>query len=322
MKTLVSLGMALASVLSIPPISTALASSFVTVYIQEGVTRTPLHLQPGFATVIQADHRIDTVAIGDPHLVSATTVHRGTEVFDLVLQAQAETGLTNMIIWFGELATVWSLDIGPGPRTADIVHVVTSGRPLTSSASKSAGEHTQTRDSEQVPTPRQIGLGRSPAPTVDTSVKSGEATGSDNRNDIQRGSGSALMEVHQQIQQVSAVFTLTHVRAGVLIHYQITNGGRVDLLFRPGSVFVRINGHATPYGMARDSADRGRPDVIPPGSTEVGSVTAIDPNPRTVQLVLSLFPAIPREEALGVVPPVTFQPVFSGVGSLSVTDTP
>ena len=63
----------------------------LTVYVAGGITRTALRLQPGFATVLRSDHRVDTVAIGDPRLVTATTVKRGQDVYDLVLQPQAAT---------------------------------------------------------------------------------------------------------------------------------------------------------------------------------------------------------------------------------------
>jgi len=93
----------------------------LTVHLAGTAAATVLHLQPGFATVLRADHRVDTVAIGDPRLVTATAVRRGQDAFDLVLQPHADSGATNMVVWYGELATVWDLEIGPGPRTADVV---------------------------------------------------------------------------------------------------------------------------------------------------------------------------------------------------------
>ncbi len=112
-----------------------------TVHVVGGATRTALRLQPGFATVLRADHRVETVAIGDPRLVTATTVKRGQDVFDLVLQPQTATGTTNMIVWFGDLTSIWDLTIGPGRRTADIVYVVTAppGGRATDSGSPSPG---------------------------------------------------------------------------------------------------------------------------------------------------------------------------------------
>ena len=97
-----------------------------TVHVMGRATRTALRLQPGFATVLRADHRVETVAIGDPRVVTATTVKRGQDVFDLVLQPQTATGATNMIVWYGDLTSIWDLTIGPGARTADIVYVITA----------------------------------------------------------------------------------------------------------------------------------------------------------------------------------------------------
>lgn len=100
----------------------------LTVYVSGTDTRTALRLQPGFATVVRADRRIDAVAIGDPRLVTATPVKHGQDVFDVILQPQVDAGVTNMVVWFGDVTSVWDLTIAPGLRTADLVYVVTRAR--------------------------------------------------------------------------------------------------------------------------------------------------------------------------------------------------
>jgi hypothetical protein len=117
----------------------AAGPAVLTVHARSRSAPTVLHLQPGFATVLRADHRIDAVAIGDPRLVTATAVHRGNDVYDLVLQPQVDGGATNMVVWLGELATIWQIEIGPGPRTADIVYVITSGAAAPASADARGG---------------------------------------------------------------------------------------------------------------------------------------------------------------------------------------
>ena len=114
-----------------PEVHPAVASgpATLTVRILGGATKTALYLQPGFATVLRADHRIDTVAIGDPRIVMATTVKRGQDVYDLVLQPQTTTGVTNMVVWLGEVTSIWDLMVGSARRTADIVYVVTAPQP-------------------------------------------------------------------------------------------------------------------------------------------------------------------------------------------------
>ncbi len=269
---------------------------------------TLLHLQPGFATVLRSDHRVDTVAVGDPRLVTATAVRRGQDAYDLVLQPQAETGVTNMVVWYGELVTVWTLEIGPGPRTADIVHVVTAGPP-------------GPRPPAAPPTARTT---QPPAPTpAAPSVPPAAAAASLPSSPAVPAAAPPLLEVRQAIGEVVGVFQAFKTPGGVLIKYRITNGGGADLVVRPGSVLVRVNGRLVPYGMARDSINRGQPEMLPRGATETGMIDAPSTAPRRVQLILSLFPSTaPDEQAPGAALPLTFQPVFNGVDRLATAPNP
>jgi hypothetical protein len=87
--------------------------------------------------------------------------------------------------------------------------------------------------------------------------------------------------------------------------------------------------------MARDSVDRGRPDVIPRGATETGVIDVATPLARQIALVLSLVPApststpqapdAPAARA-GTEPPaplpIVLEATFSGLDRLPVTPTP
>lgn len=283
------------------PVLAAAGPAVLTVRVAGGATRTVLHLQPGFATVIRADRRIDTVAIGDPRLVMATAVKHGREAQDLVLQPQAETGATNMVVWFGGLATVWELEIGPGRRTADIVYVVTAaGAAARSSSAPSAPAAPPPPDAEQP------GREQAQAPPH-TGTPGAEPA------------GPPLLEVRQSEGGVIAVFQAFRTQSGVLIRYRVTNGSGSDLTIRPGGVLVRVDGRVVPYGMARDSVDRGRPEIVPRGATETGVIEAPGRTPRQVQLVLSLFPVATDSRAPGVVLPFTFQPAFVGLDRLTIS---
>ncbi len=271
----------------------------LTVWVAGGATRTVLHLQPGFATVLRADRRIDTVAIGDPRLVMATVVKHGREAQDLVLQPQAETGATNMVVWFGALATIWELEIGPGHRTADIVYVVTAKgaatRPSTASPATPPPDAEQPgKELAQTPIPHTGTPGAAPA-------------------------GPPLLEVRQSEGGVIAVFQAFRTQGGVFIRYRVTNGSGSDLTIRPGGVLVRVNGRVVPYGMARDSVDRGRPEIMPRGATETGVIEAPGRTARQVQLILSLFPVATDSRASSVVLPFTFQPTFVGLDRLAIS---
>ncbi len=271
----------------------------LTVYATSGTPITALHLQPGFATVLRADRRIDTVAIGDPRLVTATTVLRGQEVYDLILQAQADAGATNMVVWFGDLTTIWDLEIGPGRRTADLVYVVTTA-PAT---------HPETSASAAPP----------PAPSPDP-----EATSSSPGALAERRSGRSgppRLEVRQAVKDLAAVFQVVRTADEVVIRYRVWNGGQTDLTIRPGGVLVRVNGQIVSYGMVRNAVDRRRPDVLPHGATETGMIEVPSRSPRRVQVVFSLVPAAPGRKPL-LAPPITFQPDFANVDLMEVSLTP
>lgn len=293
----------------------AAATFSLTVYPRTGAERTTLHLQPGFATVIRADRRIDTVAVGDPRLVTATTVRRGTDVFDLVLQAQADTGATNMIIWFGDLATVWNLEIGPGPRTADLVYVVTNQQPATHQATASRAGASQI--AAQPALSPQVQPRHLANPTA-TSTPPSQGANETSQNDQSRRLPD-LIELSREISHVVGVFKINHVQDGALVRYQITNNGTADLVLRPGGVLVRINGRITPYGMTRDIADRERPDVIPKGATETGTINVASPAPRVVHLVMSFFPVVQPADSIGPPVPLIFESTFTGVDALTIT---
>lgn len=297
---------------------------------------TLLHLQPGFATVLRADHRVDTVAIGDPRLVTATAVPRGQDAYDLVLQPQAETGTTNMVVWYGDLATVWTLEIGPGPRTADIVYVMTAGAgakttsaaPLPLPAGTRPGPEPSTTpslpnappSSAPASSPKAAPLDAPAPPAAPATTAPDKPHGSSAAGQA-GAAGPPLLEVHQSLGDVVGVFQVQRGPDDVLIRYRITNGTAADLTIRPGSVLVRVNGRLVPYGMARDSIDRGRPEILPRGATETGVIDAPSSTPRRVQVILSLFPVAATDEPGGGLP-LTFQPVFTGVDRLAISAVP
>lgn len=282
------------------------APTTFTVHVIGGATRTALRLQPGFATVLRADHRVETVAIGDPRLVTATTVKRGQDVFDLVLQPQTAAGVTNMIVWFGELTSIWDLTIGPGQRTADLVYVVTAP-PVPPQSTPGVFHPTApaapTSAPIAVPTPlAQPSRSTSPPPAA--------------------SAGEPYLEIHQDFPEAQGVFQLSRERAGVRIRYRITNNSAADVAVRPNGVLMRVNGRLTPFGMSRENVDKDRPAVLPAGATETGVIGAPVKAPRQVEVIFSLFPAEEDRRGRSRTVPVTFQLVFSGLDRLATPTTP
>ncbi|HKX19963.1 MAG TPA: pilus assembly protein N-terminal domain-containing protein [bacterium] len=301
----------------LPPARPALAAlPALTVYATPPAVRTSLHLQPGFALIVRADRHIDTVAIGDPRLVAAAPVHRGPDVFDVVLQPLADAGTTNMVLWLDDVTTVWTLDIGPGQRTTDVVFVVT--QPHAAPAAR--------------PAPPAATVGTSPLPAGTTpppaaAVPAGLTPG---------GPQATTLDLRETVGPVTAAFHASRTHGGVLLRYEITNGAGDDLVIRASSVLVRADGRPVAYGMGRDSVDRSRPDVIPRGATETGAIDIAVPSARRIELALSLFTLTPATSAVGTANapaartattpatplPIVLQATFSGLDRLAVTAGP
>ena len=286
-------------------IAVASGPTTFTVHVIGRSIRTALHLQPGFATVLRADHRVDTVAVGDPRLVTATTVKRGQDVYDLVLQPQTGTGVTNMIVWFGDLTSIWDLTIGPRQRTADIVYVVTAPPILQTAPS-------------QASTPEAAGALISPPPPAGqlggaaTPAKSQAPTG-----------GDPYLEIQQTLRDAAGVFQLFRGPNGIKIRYRVTNQGATDVVIQPNGVLIRVNGRLVPFGMSRDGAAKDRPAVLPPGTTAAGTISAPARAPRQVEVIFSVFPAVDRRQAQpNRTVPTTFQLLFAGLERLTGADAP
>jgi hypothetical protein len=292
-----------------------------TVHVIGGSTKTALRLQPGFATVLRADHRVETVAIGDPRLVTATTVKRGQDVYDLVLQPQTATGATNMIVWFGDLTSIWDLTIGPGRRTADIVYVVTTPPAgVQSKLSPSVAVPSQATGAEAAP-PTHV----SPPPAI-TQPKSEAPTAPKGSSHPAQAVSTNEIEPHLEIQQTvgdtSGIFQLFRGPGGIMIRYRISNQSASDFSIRPTGILIKVNGRSVSFGISRDSADKTKPTVLPSGATETGTINAPVRGPRQVEVIFSLFPVEADRQGPSRTVPMTFQLMFAGLARLPVSNGP
>jgi len=287
------------------PAAPASGPGALIVRIFGAATKTSLHLQPGYATVIRADRRIDTVAIGDPRLVTATTVKRGQDVYDLVLQPQTTTGVTNMVVWFGDLTSIWDLVIGPGQRTADLVYVVTA--PVTAARPGPAPPPSPAPGAARA-SGRRTGLAPAAAGTVRADAPSAWLA-----------SAPLFLEAQQVIGNAEGTFQVFRGRDQIRIRYRITNSGTTDYSVRLPGLLVRVNGRPAPFGVTRDPAVKDRPAVLPGGMTETGVITAPARAPRQVEIIFALFPAGDRAPGPSRTVPVTFQAMFTGLDDLATS---
>jgi len=308
----------------------------LTVYASQHTVRTSLHLQPGFALIVRSDRRIDTVAIGDPRMIAAAPVRRGSDVFDVVLQPLSEAGTTNMVVWLGDITTVWDLTIGPGPRTTDVVFVVTQPRPVQPAAPSAAVTRNPQSAAAAAPAPAAQ---RNATPTTSAAAAAPSTPQPAGAPALSTPpSPGPAIELRQTVGSVKAVFHAFRTRTGILVRYEITNGSDADLVIKPATILVRADGRPVAYGMARDSVDRGRPDIVPRGATETGVIDLATPSARQIELALSLLPVAsapaPSAPATQAAPgaraattpslpvPIVLQATFSGLDRLPVTPAP
>jgi hypothetical protein len=292
-----------------PEVHPAVASgpATLTVRILGGATKTALYLQPGFATVLRADHRIDTVAIGDPRIVMATTVKRGQDVYDLVLQPQTTTGVTNMVVWLGEVTSIWDLMVGSARRTADIVYVVTAPQPAAAHTAPAVAP-----PATPAGPPLQPAANTPDAPSPQAQAPAAPAS----------QESPPVLQSEQAVANVSGSFQLARGRDGIRIRYRIANNGSTDLTIRPTGILVKVDGRPMPFGLARESADKGRPTILPSGTTETGMISAPVRAPRQVELIFSLFPVETGKPRSAGGLPLTFQATFTELQQLAPSNTP
>ncbi len=100
--------------------ASAAAPASITVVIKQPVQRVTIKLVPDYVLMLTFDRPIAAVGIGDDSLVA--TAVRET---DLVMKALRASGRTNLLVWAGDVRTVWEVVVNRTERTADIIQVIT-----------------------------------------------------------------------------------------------------------------------------------------------------------------------------------------------------
>jgi hypothetical protein len=100
--------------------ASAAAPASITVAIQQPIRRVTVKLVPDYVLMMTFDRPIAAVGIGDDSLVA--TAVRET---DLILKALRPSGRTNLLVWAGDVRTVWEIIVNRTERTADIIQVMT-----------------------------------------------------------------------------------------------------------------------------------------------------------------------------------------------------
>lgn len=100
--------------------ASAAAPASITVVIRQPVQRVTIKLVPDYVLMLTFDRPIAAVGIGDDSLVA--TAVRET---DLIMKALRPSGRTNLLVWAGDVRTVWEIVVNRVERTADIIQVIT-----------------------------------------------------------------------------------------------------------------------------------------------------------------------------------------------------
>jgi hypothetical protein len=100
--------------------ASAAAPASITVVIKQPVQRVTIKLVPDYVLMLTFDRPIAAVGIGDDSLVA--TAVRET---DLIMKALRPSGRTNLLVWAGDVRTVWEIVVNRAERTADIIQVIT-----------------------------------------------------------------------------------------------------------------------------------------------------------------------------------------------------
>jgi hypothetical protein len=104
--------------------ASAAAPASITVVIRQPVQRVTIKLVPDYVLMLTFDRPIAAVGIGDDSLVA--TAVRET---DLIMKALRPSGRTNLLVWAGDVRTVWEIVVNRTERTADIIQVITQQPP-------------------------------------------------------------------------------------------------------------------------------------------------------------------------------------------------
>ncbi|MBM3502115.1 MAG: hypothetical protein FJX74_25975, partial [Armatimonadetes bacterium] len=163
MRVAIALALILALV---APLAFAGAPATVTVVVKQPPQRVVLKLVPDYALVLAFDRPIGTVGIGDDTLVA--TAVRET---DLIMKALRSSGRTNLLVWAGDVRTVWEIVVNRAERTADIVQVITQQPTPPSPPPAAPPQESSTRfpagDSSSWPVPERLNAGTAAvAPTA------------------------------------------------------------------------------------------------------------------------------------------------------------
>ncbi len=253
-------------------------------------TRYLLSIEPGFTLFLVFDAPIEFVAIGDEQLLSVAVRAPGGVVG---LKATQRTGRTNVHIQAGGVLTVFEARISHARRSADVVHVVTTG----------SGQNSSARS----PTPPSLPPSWPPVPPPSAPVRmpgpesphsdTPEATVGLPSKPAATRSSFLSPAVLFQVQEVTAsgihgAFQAYRTAGGIEIRYELRNASGLPWKVATRRVLMRADGKIIGARAEPRSAD-GAASILAAGATESG-LLRLRQHAATVDLLFPLFSPIPE----------------------------
>jgi len=269
-------------------------------------TRPVIVLEPGFGLVMVFDAPIDFVALGDDQVVALSV--KGEEGI-IGVRPLGSGGRTNMHVQAGGVLVVFEVRVSRGPRTADVIRVVTqrveaSAQVVPQQAPGQPPRPAERKEEQREERRKEGGAGR----PEQVSVPVGWERLAGPVAFLTEENVARLVELSER--GVRAAFQAYRTPVGIEVRYQVTNTSGVPWNVVPYRIIVRADGRIVPARVLRypASAD-GR--TLPHGGVETG-IISVGEGARTLVVTFPLYQDAVHWSLL----PIVFTARFESVNAL------
>ena len=258
-------------------------------------------LEPGFGLVMVFDAPIDFVALGDDQVVALSV--KGEEGI-IGMRPLGSGGRTNMHVQAGGVLMVFEIRVSRGPRTADVIRVVTQRVEGSAQAALRQAPPEPTRPTERKEERREREAGASGSLSVPVGWErlAGPVAFLTEEN------VARLVELSER--GVRAAFQAYRTPVGIEVRYQITNASGVPWNVVPYRILVRADGRIVPVKVLRHPASADG-KTLPHGGVETG-IISVGEGARTLVLTFPLF----QDAVHWALLPIVFTARFENVNAL------
>jgi|GEM_PF-1753564 len=266
--------------------------------------RTVIILEPGFGLVMVFDAPIDFVALGDDQVVALSV--KGEEGI-IGMRPLGSGGRTNMHVQAGGVLMVFEIRVSRGPRTADVIRVVTQqvGGSASSLPQQPSAQPAERKEEERERREKKVDTG---SPPRRVSVPVGWERLAGPVAFLTEENVARLVELSER--GVRAAFQAYRTPVGIEVRYQITNASGVPWNVVPYRILVRADGRIVPVKVLRHPASADG-KTLPHGGVETG-IISVGEGARTLVLTFPLF----QDAVHWALLPIVFTARFENVNAL------